>query len=209
MIDKSEPLMGWAVNTMGLYLEQHLQPNKEYTIEELIDLINTAKRKYREVKAVAADIGKEAHEWAKNYVKGLNPDMPENPKVLNSVTAFLKWYKETNIKPISVEEIIYSKKYNYAGILDLEGKIDNKYFSIIDYKTGSGIYPEMRYQRAAYQHAKEEMIGRKYGDGWIIRFDKETAEFEAKCIPASEQAKDFKAFLGALSIKRREQELKS
>jgi len=207
MIDKSGPLMYWAVNMAIEKITELWDHRKEYSIADKMDIIEKGKKAHRVFVKKAGEIGEQAHKWAEAYVKGEDPQMPKDPKVLNAVTAFLKWVKGTNVKFIKTEAMVYSKKHKYAGLLDLEAKIDGQY-AIVDYKTSKGVYNEMRYQRAAYQAAREEESGRKYGDGYIIRFGKEDGEFEAVRIPAKDQKKDFKAFLSALNLKVREKELK-
>ena len=65
----------------------------------------------------------------------------------------------------------------------------------------------MRYQVAGYRGAKEEMTKKKYKVSWIIQFGKDTGEFKA--VRIDDHKKDFKAFLAALTIKRREMELRN
>ena len=78
--------------------------------------------------------------------------------------------------------------------------------SIIDFKTSSGIWPEMRFQVAAYQQARMEETKNKKYERWIVRFGKDTAEFEAKQL--NNFKKDITAFLGAFEAHRRLKELK-
>lgn len=205
LLDKSAPLMAWAINNMGIFLTDQLSAGQVITTEQ----IETAKREYRRIKTEAADIGKEIHDWIEQKIKGLKPAIPENELVRNGTMAYLKWMKTNNIEIKESERIIYSRKHDYAGICDWNGiDKDDKAPVVGDHKSSKGIYNEMRYQLAAYWNGLEEEIGKEFKRGYIVKFGKFDGEFEVLEIPRKEYKKDFKAFLGLLNTKRREEELK-
>lgn len=200
-------LIPWAVKMMGIHLYKNWDIAKVKTEAEKASLIETAKREFRRIKEEAAEKGKEAHSWAEDWSKGKKPKMPTDPEVRNAVIAFLDWIKQSGIKITSSERFIYSKKYDYAGIMDWEGK-KNGSLIIGDYKTTNGIYDEMRFQVALYWNAREEETGKKYEEGHIIQFGKQTAEFGKLVISRKEYLKDLKAALACIHIKNRLDELK-
>jgi hypothetical protein len=175
-----------------------------------IDDIITASKIHQERKEAAATKGTMVHEWIEKYIQAKlagqpQPELPKDEQILNGALAFMQWENAHNVQFIATEKLVYSKKHDYVGTMDCEAIIDGKR-SVVDFKTSSGLYNEMRYQVAAYRGADEEETGKEYdGPNWIIRFDKDTAEFEPHEI--NEQAKDFKAFLGALALKKRDKEL--
>jgi len=201
-------LIAWAVKKMRESLIEQRQSGKYIGIPEIID----ASKIYQNIKKEAADKGKIVHNWVETYIKNkiagvkkLIDDMPEDDQVTNGIMAFLQWERETKIKWVASERKIYSMKHDYAGILDIKGMI-GKHLHLVDIKTGNSIYNEMRFQTAAYQKADEEELGEKYSDErWIIRLDKNTAEFEAK--PFDECNEDFESFLSALQLKKRDNKL--
>lgn len=206
VVDKSGALMGWAVNQSRDFLLAALKEGSAMT-EALI--IEASKQHHRK-KAEAADIGTQVHEWAEKFIKGLKPAMPDDPKVLNGVTAFLSFIDQHEIKFISTEQLVYSKKHDYVGLGDceftagigLDGvKEKHKIVHFGDFKTANGFYDEYRFQVAAYQAASTEESGKEYGDKWIIRFGKDDADFHVRGF--AEQDQDFAAFLGCLTLKRR------
>lgn len=207
IIDKSAPLMGWAIKMMAQYLVNLLNNNIQIGENEVYQ----AKREYRKAQKKAADIGSAIHQWIEDWIKGENPEMPDDENIVNGITAFLKWKRNNNIEFIESEEQVYSEKYNYIGTFDAIAKIDGK-LAIIDFKSSSGIYNEMRYQLASYWHAWEEMTDDKFDEGYIVQFDKKTGNFDPDKnilkISRKEYKKDFDAFVGALKIKQREKELK-
>lgn len=202
IIDKSPALIGWAIKLMGQYLLDQKAKGNDKITEELVD---TAKRKYREAQKEAKDIGKDIHSWISQWIKGENPSMPEDEKVINGVTAFLKFQKENKLKWIESERCVYSKKYNYAGFLDAIAQ-KGKDRILVDFKSSNGIYPEMILQVAGYQIAWEEEMKKKINKAMIIRFGKDTGEFEVRELESGN--KDKEAFLGLIPANLRLKELK-
>jgi hypothetical protein len=200
-------LIPWAVKLTKVYLIEKLENSEAVTVAD----VEEAAKQHRIKKDTAAEKGTQVHNWAEQYInfklgkEKKKPEMPKDESVLNGVLAFLDWEKEHKVKFLASEKLVYSKKHDYVGLMDAEAIIDGKR-CVVDFKTSSGIYNEMRYQVAAYQAADEEESGKKYdGNRWIVRFSKETAEFDAREL--AEQKKDLKAFLGCLEIKKREKEL--
>lgn len=210
VIDKSAPLIYWATGLSKDFLLSHLKELvKDDKGDNIVKLIEEAAIQHRIRKQAAADAGTEAHKWCELFIKAKTkkdmPELPKDPKVYNAVTAFLKWVDEYEVKFVASEKHLYSKKYDYAGIMDAAAVIKRR-TSVVDFKTGKAIYPEMRLQVSAYQAADEEETGKEYsGDKWIVRFGKEDGEFEAKQFDS--QAEDFKAFVAAMTLKKRLKEL--
>ena len=202
LIDKSPALMGWAIKLMGQYLlDQKAKGNDKITKE----LVDTAKRKYREAQKEARDIGKDIHKWISRWIKGEKPEMPEDEKVINGITAFLKFQKENKLKWLESERVIYSKKWNYAGFLDALGQ-KGKETILVDFKSSNDIYPEMILQVAGYKIAWEEEMKKKINRAMIIKFGKATGEFKVRELEAGK--KDEEAFLGLIPATRRLKVLK-
>jgi len=197
IVDKSGPLMYWAVNKSRDYL---LDIIKKGIVSE--DDILEASKQHRIFKKKAGDIGTKIHEWVSDWILKKNPEMPEDPKVVNGITAFLKFQKEHKVKWTESERIVYSKKHNYCGFLDAMGTIDGELW-LIDFKSSKGIYPPMHFQVGGYQIAWEEEMKKKVDRRMILKFGKEDGSFEAKELPKEEEKADKKAFLSCLDIKRR------
>lgn len=199
-------LIYWSANMAADFLIECINDGRTITTIE----IEEARRKHTEKKNDAAATGKLVHEWVENYVKTGASELPENEQVLNGVLAFLKWVKEHDVKFLSAERMVYSKSHKYVGTMDAEAYVDGK-LCVVDYKTGKKIYPEARFQTSAYQKAAEEEleesgVGQAYtGDRWIVRFDKETGEFEAEQFGDLEE--DFITFISAMTIKARLKQL--
>jgi hypothetical protein len=210
IIDKSRPLLIWAERLAANDLLEKLKAGRKLTEEDVL----TATGLHRVYKKEAADTGTLIHNFAEAWVKHKlkiikdGPEMPSDEKVLNGAMAFLKWVDEHKVKFIAAEKLVYSKKHNYVGLCDTiftMGSEKHKILHVGDYKSSKAIYNEYRYQVAAYQEADAEESGAIYGTKWLMRFDKETGEFEAH--EYAEHQQDFKVFLACLTIKKREKEL--
>jgi hypothetical protein len=200
IIDKSNFLIAWAVNLGKNYLLDKIKNGEQITI---ID-IEEASKIHRQTKEKAADIGTQIHEWINKWIIGEKPEIPNEDNVKNGIMAFLQFQKDQKVKWVESEKIIYSKKYNFAGILDAIGVID-KSLVLFDFKSSNGIYPEYALQTAAYQIAYEETTKNKINYRVIVRFGKENGDFEWRRF--AENEKDKKAFLAAKILKERLREL--
>ena len=206
MINKPR-LIDWAVKMMREDLIEKRNRGIYISIPEII----SSSSQHKLFKQNAANKGKAVHNWCEQYIKYYlkeildKPPMPQDEQVINSAMAFMKWEKEHKIKWIAAEKVIYSREHDYAGRMDAKAKIDGK-LCAIDFKTGNHTYNEHRYQVAGYQSADAEESGNKYtGEKWLLRFDKNTAEFEAN--QYGEHDEDFKSFLAALQLKKRDNQL--
>lgn len=68
----------------------------------------------------------------------------------NSLLSFFEWEKGKTITPVLIEAPLTST-IGYGGTIDLYAVIDGVR-TLVDFKTGSGIYDEHYYQLAAYKN---------------------------------------------------------
>lgn len=152
---------------------------------------------HRNISKSAADIGSNVHEYAECYFKKLPLPELKSDEAKRGVEAFHNWLEAHNVKILESERRVFSKDYYYAGTCDFVARIDGK-LGVGDIKTSTGIYPEMRFQTAAYQHALQEEKGVEFDVRWIVRFDKKTGQFEAKSF--YDFSLDFAGFHAALVL---------
>jgi hypothetical protein len=171
-------------------------------------------------KEEAATIGDQAHGWIEKYIKGEKPEMPDDPKVLIAINGFLDWVDKHNVKFLSSERVVYSKKHDYIGKMDIEAKVNGK-LCLVDIKTSNSLYNDYCLQTAAYVKADEEEGNRKYSGRWLVRVSKESeteylkrmmkkgktecdpyVAFEAKYLDEDKNNidRDFKAFLACKEL---------
>jgi len=108
-------------------------------------------------------IGKLAHQILFDEFNGVKTDFHaysqlEKEYAENSILSYYAWAKDYKMEPILLETPLVSKDHLFGGTLDFYGKV-NGVLELIDYKTGSGIYPTHRLQVSAY---KQLVIENKY-----------------------------------------------
>ena len=169
--DKSGGLVPWATECFVKWIRDNC-PSDTYPGCYLVcgEELNQARFAYKTVSDKALDVGSEVHRLVEHFLqwkldgKGLwSRKIPKKEKVevTNAFNAFYKWQEEHDLKPIELEKTVYGSRW--AGTLDFYGYFDGKLY-VIDWKTskaknkktGKGIYPENRYQVAAYRWAMEE-----------------------------------------------------
>lgn len=108
-------------------------------------------RKYVDDKAA---IGTLAHGLVLEDISGLKfdtSDYTENQihQAQNCLASYREWRKNKSIEAVFTERMLVHNELNYGGTPDFYGKVDGV-LSLVDYKTGSGVYPEYIIQVAAY-----------------------------------------------------------
>ena len=221
-------LMYWAVNLAAAHGEANWEPGKSYDEIEISEIIKDAKYAHRRTTSKAADTGSMVHKWIEDWTKAMKdgtepPKKPVNEKIRKSIDQFLQWIKDNKVDIVLPEQIVYSRKYNFAGTFDFTANVDGEFDQLQpdgstklvklkglvmgDYKTSSGIYDEMRLQVSAYLYARnEEYPDEKYIGRIIVRLGKDGV-FEPILLP-DEHQEDLKAFLGAQIIFSRLEEIK-
>lgn len=189
IMDKSRALVPWALEEATKSLLPRL--GKKLTEAELVKAVFSSQEK----KDKAADIGTAIHEWCENYIlsemgRGDVPEMPKDKAVQIGAEAFMAWHDEHKVKFLSSERVVYSRKHNYIGTLDIEAKVDGK-LCLIDLKSSNGLYNSVRMQTAAYVKADEEESGKSYDGRWAIRLAKETEEEYLERMEVKNQIKQF------------------
>lgn len=208
IVGKGDGLLYWAAQCAVEYLQQRLEG--DLTTEDVAKFCKEAKLQWRAVKEEAGSIGGIAHDWIEQHLKGNTLPFPEHPKANNSCHVALEWMDSVHWETIEVEKVVYHPVHRYAGKLDWKAKI-NGVLAIPDWKTSKGIYSTYRYQTAAYLTADEAETGDHIPDRWICRIDKE-GDFDPAndvlYMPRETLEADFNAFLAALTLYRREAEIR-
>lgn len=184
MKDKSDALVNWAV---GCYqerakalvedLEELHDPPYGVTKGQVVSVLDNAKDTWRQVKDQTADIGSLVHRVLEQEIKAraegnsraeiklrvdpvMAPDLTEEmvDKANNCIEAGLRFFNEHNIQLVEAEAVRWSARHGYIGTGDLIARVDGV-LSVLDFKTGKRLYPEVFLQLAAYQRAYEEEHG--------------------------------------------------
>jgi hypothetical protein len=161
-------------------------------------------RAHEKVLATAGDLGAEAHkliEWtmrsAIGAVAGPKPIVREQAQW--AFAAFMDWAGRVNLKPVLIEQTVYSKTHGFAGTMDVLARV-NGVLTLVDFKTGKAIYPEARLQSVAYSVALQEMGYLAPVQALIVRLPKTETDpaFEVQAVPPV--AELFPVFLAAKAL---------
>lgn len=134
-----------------------------------------------------AAIGTLAHYMILCHLKNEEPDTSDYSarQIDQAETCLIKfwdWEKGHSLDTLLTEAPLVSDDYNFGGTIDWYGKLDD-HFTLIDFKTSSGIFPEMAYQLAAYTQLLCENLTSPY-QARIVRIGRDQAEgFEERTYP--------------------------
>ncbi len=105
------------------------------------------------------NIGRLAHDIIEKQLRDeLGPEEygdEENPAVLRSVQGFNTWKRNYRVEVTEVETILVSEEHRFSCRLDIVARVEGQR-TIIDIKTGKGIYDEHWMQLAAHLRAWDE-----------------------------------------------------
>ncbi len=217
-VNKADVLTGWAVNCALEVFKEKIIPGTEYDEVQLRTIAAEMKRARYAKKEKAADIGTISHDWINKYLErwiqnGSPQDakLPTNDAASSCVTAALGWMKKSGFSPTLTERVIFSRQFGYIGMMDATSSTASVYGqkAIVDWKSSKDLYPEYRFQLAAYLNAVAEETGidpAEY-DRFLIKLGKEDGDFKEMKLPKEEYPRDLAAFLGMIPVYRRMNEL--
>jgi len=114
-----------------------------------------ALQKYRDHMDKVSRLGTAIHRFVELDLKGEPYEDPIGPDMLPGIESYYDWKNKHKIKVIESERILHSKRFRFAGTLDILLEIDGKrYFA--DLKTGS-VYDKAFVQLSAYKYMAKEM----------------------------------------------------
>tara|TARA_Y100000310_G_scaffold336960_1_gene422819 strand:- start:2554 stop:3222 length:669 start_codon:yes stop_codon:yes gene_type:complete len=143
--------------------------------------------KVREYVDTLAGIGTLTHSRVQCYFEKTEPDMSEYSKADidlsdNAMLSFYAWAKDRKFQDVQCEMPLVSESLRYGGLLDIYCKLDNLW-TIIDIKTGKGLYPDHTLQLAGYAHlARENNV--PVDQVFLLNIPRrDTEEFQFKALP--------------------------
>lgn len=159
------------------------------------------------VRTTAADRGTLVHALAALVVDGIESIPIGEDEVLAQpqVDAFVAWYEEYVEEVYAVELMVAHPTYRYAGALDYLLRFNGDPCpTIVDIKSGRGVYPEMRYQTAAYREAVLPLLpefgfGGKRCRRGVLHIPRD-AEGPARFYEHTRHGADFQGFLSCLYL---------
>lgn len=178
--DKSNALTYWAANCVVEWIKQNCDIEQDWIDDDGYEFIvynvdsgelKKARNNFRDVSQTALDVGGQVHNAIEQYLlTGKEPEL-EGEQAERGFVAFIDWADRNKMKTEECELKVYGA--HWAGMLDWVGRL-NGVRTVIDFKTSKAVYPEYRYQIAAYRSCTgAEASG-------ILRLDKTTAQPEYK-----------------------------
>ena len=219
-----------ALNRAKTLLAAHLGPDGCVQVfeAELNAILESAKKADTEALEDAGEVGHQAHGVIENVIRAIIAGddkrldeifstLPDDDRVVNGVTAAIDWMVQHNVRWLKTEFRALSLKHKCCGTADGLALVDScinteccpKSFkdrlSLADWKTSNYLYPTYLWQTSCYVMCHEEEfpeIG-QIEDRWILRLDKETAEFDPWHAEGRDaQAEDLHGFLCCLAVCR-------
>lgn len=144
---------------------------------------------HRKTLEKASEIGSQVHgliEW--ELRRQLGQQVGPEPRVVDDAQwaymSFQDWANSVSLKPIFIEQIVFSTMHGFAGTMDLLAEV-NGVPTLIDFKTGKAIYSEAFLQNCAYQAALAEMGHTAAQGGLVVRLPKVQTDpaFEVGVVP--------------------------
>jgi len=170
--------------------------------------------KVREYVDDKAAIGTLAHQMIADHLRKVDTDTSDYTakqidQAENSVLSYLEWEKHKSIVVVSVENPCVSECYQYGGTIDCLAWVDGS-LTLLDFKTGKAIYPEMIAQLAAYEQLIDENEHLEFPiNTRILRIGRdETEGFEERIPSERDLDKQWEIFEHCLAIYNLQKELK-
>ena len=158
---------------------------------------------YKAVRDQAGGIGSLVHYLILCDLKKEKPDTSESSpadldKAETCLIKYWDWQKAHKLETILCETPLVSELLGYGGTPDWFGKVDGE-LTIVDFKSGKGIYDEFIYQVAAYAHLVAENNHGKTDVARIVRIGRNEDEgFDEKVI--TDLKRGFEIFSACLHI---------
>lgn len=156
-----------------------------------------------------AGIGTLAHQMIVDYFNKVETDTGDYSSnqiklAENCLLSFWEWERGHKIEVIMAEKQLVSAEFGFGGTIDCFCKLDGQP-TLLDFKTGKAIYPEMMYQLAAYEQLLAE-DGQLIEVSRILRIGRDEDEgFEERLIgDTTKHLEIFKHCLAIYKLQRKE-----
>jgi len=152
-------LDGWAGRMTAKYASEHWDELDAMDPVQRLEILKTA---HKDERVTHTARGTLIHELCDSWSKGGNPVILDK-SVDGFMTQFFAFLGTVNPSYIESEATVWNREHGYAGTFDAIAMIDG-FVTLIDIKTGRGVYPEYGMQLAALSHG--ECIVDDRGNEW-------------------------------------------
>jgi hypothetical protein len=146
-------LLPWGIKSVAEYAADHLDRLVEMQPMGREAIVSALKQAPYTDRDTAAKRGTEVHSLAEKLIHGEEVDVPE--ELAGHVDSYVRFLDDWKPQPVLTEVVVGSRRWRYAGSLDLIADLPDGRRVIADVKTTrSGIYGETALQVAAYRYAE-------------------------------------------------------
>jgi hypothetical protein len=142
-------LLNWYARQAAEWAAQHGELREELGDAAWIKACANAANDARDK---AADRGRAIHAAAEKLVDGEPVDVPA--EIAERAGLVLRFLDTWRANVLARECVVYHGGHRYAGQFDLIAELADGNRWLLDYKTGSGIFPDVALQLAAYRNAE-------------------------------------------------------
>lgn len=150
-------LVHWAAREAANYAADHWDTLSAMQVSERQALIAGAANKTRNR---AAAKGTQMHAWAECLISGQPVEIPMEH--VETVSALARWWETSGFRAVQVETAVWSAADDglpaYAGRYDVLAHHPDYGHTLLDWKTGKGIYSAFAVQLAGYAAADWQVI---------------------------------------------------
>jgi hypothetical protein len=148
-------LINWAARATAGYAVDHWDDLAGLGVAERLRTLERARWADSDGAAVR---GTQIHQLAIRHILGEEIEIPE--PLTGHVEAYERFRDEWQPVEKFGEVVVGNRKHRYMGTLDLVARLNDGQDWLLDWKTGSGIYPEAALQLAAYRYAEFYLDGK-------------------------------------------------
>jgi hypothetical protein len=197
---KDESIQNWSMNQALQYVQDHMPEviRKDGSIDliKAADMFDAAGKEPRLQLRAAGDIGTQVHDrreklfqdWIdSDRISDGRPDIrdyiknDDDPRLIAGMLAIDKFLEDTKYIPIRTEVMVYSDKFQVAGMLDDVGMMQHNgrwKLSIIDLKTSNQMKAHYWLQVALYTMMFRDITGVRPEHHAILKVHKERPEYK-------------------------------
>lgn len=147
-------LIRWASNTTA---EAAVDRWDELSAMGVSERLKTLKGAAWDKRDAAALRGTELHGHAERLAHGHEVEVSDEQLPL--VESAARFLDDWRVEPLIVEATVYQLAHGWSGTLDLVARLRDGRVWLLDYKSGSGVYPDHALQLAAYANAEAWVDG--------------------------------------------------
>lgn len=203
----------WSANQTCEFIRERWESGYTYTQKQIDAILNLARFAHKEKAKTAAVFGTAGHAYLEGYIRaqmefGSAPELPEDAEAREACWQATQWLDKNVEEFIGCELLLYSRRLQIAATCDVMAKFKSGQLALFDWKFAKGLWPEYRFQTAAYTKFYEECYGARPEQRWLLWWDKNEQKFKPTLLPAEDIDADFETFLGLKAVQKRMKQLK-